>query len=112
MENIGGTLKKLRKDRGITQEELAKLINMERSTIANWERGAKRPSFDALVNYSLIFGVSLDELAGLKHISKVQTKIIYEYMLSDPLVNLLAERTGIPVKPLAAFIVAMKEVDA
>lgn len=111
MENIGETLKKLRKDRNLTQEELAKLINVERSTIANWERGAKQPGLDMLVQYSRLFGVSLDELVGLRHPPKVQVKIIYDRLLSDPLVNLLAERTGIPVKALAAFVAAMKEFD-
>jgi len=110
MENIGKTLKKLRKDRGITQEELAQLINVERSTVANWERGAKQPGLDRLIQYSRFFGVSLDELVGLGYPSKVQVKIIYDHLLADPLVNLLADRTGISARILAAFIAAMKEI--
>jgi transcriptional regulator with XRE-family HTH domain len=110
MENIGETLKKLRKDRKLTQGELAKLINVERSTLANWERGAKQPSLNILVQYARLFGVSLDELAGLGCPPKVQVKIIYDHMLSDPLVNLLAERTNIPARVLAAFIAAMREI--
>jgi len=111
MENIGETLKKLRKDRKLTQEELAKLIMVERSTIANWERGAKQPGLDILVQYSRLFGVSLDEMVGLEKPPKIQSKIIYDNMIADPVLNLLAERTGIPVKALAAFVAAMKEAD-
>jgi len=43
MESIGKKLKRLRVKMGITQEEVAKLINVRRETIGTWERGINIP---------------------------------------------------------------------
>ena len=43
---INETLKKLRKDRGLTQVEFAEKMNCNRQKIADWERGKSTPSSD------------------------------------------------------------------
>lgn len=56
------TLKNLRKEKNISQYDLAKDLNISRSVIAKWETGLVMPSdesIDLLVNY---FGISKDEL--------------------------------------------------
>ena len=60
---ISERLKFLRKQRKITQEELAKSINVERSSVGKYETGTT-PSMEILVRISNYFGVSVDFLLG------------------------------------------------
>ena len=48
-------LKQLRKDKNLTQLELANAINYSESIIRKWESGNKKPSFDALIALSKFF---------------------------------------------------------
>ena len=57
-------LKKIREDKNITQKQLAKDINISLSSIQNYERGSKKPSYDALIALADYFNVSLDDLVG------------------------------------------------
>ncbi len=57
-------LKQLRKEKGITQDKLAKHFNLCTSTVGNWEIGKRQPDHDMLRNLSDYFGVTLDYLMG------------------------------------------------
>ncbi|MBE3582375.1 MAG: helix-turn-helix transcriptional regulator [Thermoanaerobacteraceae bacterium] len=71
MNRFGETLKRLREQMHLRQNDLAEMAGVERSTVANWERGAKQPSLDTLVRLSEIFGVSPDELVGTTLATKI-----------------------------------------
>ena len=60
------TLKELRKTKGITQEQLADALNVERSSIGKYESPKKpvMPSSDVLMRMSDYFGVTIDYLLG------------------------------------------------
>ncbi|EOH61364.1 helix-turn-helix domain-containing protein [Enterococcus mundtii] len=60
--DFGKILKEKRHQAGITQEELAKRLNVNRSAISNWEIGRNYPDIHTLVEISTSLGVSLDEL--------------------------------------------------
>ena len=55
-------LQQLRKQKEITQEELAAAIFVSRTAISKWESGRGYPSIDSLKALSNFFGVSIDEL--------------------------------------------------
>ncbi len=55
-------LKSLRLERGYTQEQLGALINVRKSVISKYERGAVQPSQEVLFQLSDLFGVSIDYL--------------------------------------------------
>lgn len=55
-------LQKLRKDRGITQEELASELYVSRTAISKWESGRGYPNIDSLKAISEFFSVSVDDL--------------------------------------------------
>jgi transcriptional regulator with XRE-family HTH domain len=55
---------KLRKSKGITQEEMGKKLNVSRVSYSRWESGESKPSLDDLVFLADFFGVSLDYLVG------------------------------------------------
>lgn len=62
--SFGNNLKKIRQERSMTQEELAKKINTSRSNIANYENDKNMPSIDILNKLSEIFDCTIDYLLG------------------------------------------------
>lgn len=48
--------------KGITQEELAKILDTTQGTISNWERGDTEPDINALKAMAKYFGCSVDDL--------------------------------------------------
>lgn len=63
-------LQELRKNRGLTQEELAEALYVSRTAISKWESGRGYPSIDSLKEISKFFSVTIDELlSGEKLIS-------------------------------------------
>lgn len=55
---------KLRKQSGLSQEELGYKLNVTRQTVSKWELGQTTPEMDKLVSLSKIFGITLDELTS------------------------------------------------
>ena len=55
-------LQELRKQKGLTQEELAEKLYVSRAAISKWESGRGYPSIDSLKAISSFFTISLDEL--------------------------------------------------
>ena len=57
-------LKKLRKDNGLTQVDVASKLGISQQAYASWERGVKKPTQDNLVKIAQILNVSVDYLVG------------------------------------------------
>lgn len=60
--NFGKTLIALRKQRGLTQVDLARLINVSDKAVSKWETGKGYPEISLLLALSDLFGVSVDYL--------------------------------------------------
>ncbi|MBO1583001.1 helix-turn-helix transcriptional regulator [Bacillus sp. XF8] len=67
MRHFGNILKKLRKSRGLTQEQLSHKLNLSRSQIKNWETDRYQPDIDTLVSIASFFNVSVDVLIGFEN---------------------------------------------
>ena len=59
---LGQAIAKIRKERGLTQEAFAKMYNVTRQTVSNWENEKSYPDLSTLVKISDEFNVSLDVL--------------------------------------------------
>lgn len=59
------TFKKLRQEKGLTQVELAKILNIDQTTVSKWELGKAIPDTGLLIRLSSFFDVSTDYLLGL-----------------------------------------------
>ena len=55
-------LQELRKQKGLTQEELAEILFVSRSTISKWESGRGMPNIESLKAISKLFAVTLANL--------------------------------------------------
>ena len=61
---IGANIKRLRREKGITQEQLAEAMNVSCAAVSKWERGETFPDVTLLQPLAFYFGVSLDSLMG------------------------------------------------
>ena len=62
MLNINERLRELRVKFGYTQNQISKLLNIDRSTYAYYETGKTRPDVTSLMVLAKIYSISLDEL--------------------------------------------------
>ena len=67
-------LQELRKNRGLTQEELAAALYISRTAISKWESGRGYPSIDSLRGISTYFSVSIDELLSSEKLLSIAEK--------------------------------------
>lgn len=70
-------LQQLRKEKGLTQEELAEKLYVSRTAISKWESGRGLPSIDSLKEISKLFSVTIDDLLSgeeLLEIAEVENK--------------------------------------
>ena len=61
---IGEKIRQFRNVKGFSQEVLAEKLNVSRSAVAKWEADGGIPEIDNLLQLSLVFNVSIDELIG------------------------------------------------
>lgn len=57
-------LRWLREDTGMLRVDLARKLDITYQLYCDWERGAKRPSYEKLIKVADYYGVSLDYLLG------------------------------------------------
>ena len=60
--NIGAKIRLLRKEKRVTQEELAEYLHISSQAVSKWETGACSPDIDMLPKLAIFFGTSLDHL--------------------------------------------------
>ncbi|MBQ8333234.1 MAG: helix-turn-helix domain-containing protein [Clostridia bacterium] len=63
--NIGGVIRRLRAEKGITQEELADVLGVGFQAVSKWECGTTTPDIALLPEIALYFGVSMDTLFSM-----------------------------------------------
>lgn len=62
---MGDKLKELRKQKRLTQKQVADRIGLAISAVSSYEAGTRYPSYDVLVKLARIFHVSTDYLLGM-----------------------------------------------
>ena len=67
--SIGKTIKKLRAEKGVTQEELAKYLNITFQSVSKWETEAAAPDTMLLPQIAVFFGVAIDDLFSIGDIN-------------------------------------------
>lgn len=62
--NVGKNLSAIRKQHGMTQQELAEKLDVSRQAVSRWEQNVSEPSTENLIRLGALFGVSVDFLIG------------------------------------------------
>lgn len=79
-------LKFYRKERGLSQDDLAQQVHMTRQAVSKWESGSASPDLNSLVKLSAIFNVSLDNLVLGQSLTP-NRKIDSSKFVYDPIKN-------------------------
>ena len=64
MKHIGKTIMSIREEKGLTQQQIAELVNMHRSNYSRVEAGDRDLSLDAVNKIARYFGMTIDELVN------------------------------------------------
>lgn len=63
---IGTNIKRLRQNKGITQEQLGDAVGVSGQAVSKWENESTLPDILSLPKLADYFGISIDELMGYK----------------------------------------------
>lgn len=80
---IGEKIALLRKEKNITQTELAEYLFLAPQTVSRWEVGSGAPEITLLPKIATFFGVSIDELFGLTSLKRTEDLVSKYSVLRD-----------------------------
>ena len=81
-EKIGTFLKELRKEKNMTQEQLAEKLNVNNRTISRWENARTMPDFDMMIELAKLYDVSIEELLNGERTADMMNKQTEETLYS------------------------------
>ncbi|EHQ90966.1 helix-turn-helix domain-containing protein [Desulfosporosinus youngiae] len=113
---LGKRLQQLRNKFGLTQEELAKILCMSRSTYAQYEVDRRKPDYDTLQRIADYFKVSTDFLLGRTEHSVIEESYFPSRLrmireLNDISLEQLAESLNLPLTEISQFETGEKNPD-
>lgn len=91
---IGKFISELRKEQGLTQEQLGEIIGVTNKTVSRWETGVYLPPADALLIMSEKFGVSINEILSGKRLTNEE----YKKTAEENLVQIINSRFSLKEK--------------
>lgn len=65
MMNFGESFKNIRKQCGLSQQEVADKLQIKQSSVSDWENDVSRPDYEKLIALSELYDVTLYELLGI-----------------------------------------------
>ena len=70
--NIGETIKRMRKEKEITQEEFSQVLGVSCQSVSRWENGSCYPDIELVPTIASFFDVSTDKLMGVDEITEME----------------------------------------
>ena len=106
--NIGKTIVTKRREKGLTQEDLAAYIGVSKASVSKWETGQSYPDITLLPQLGAYFNISIDELMGYSpQLTPADIKALYHRLADDfatrPVAEVLAECETIIKKYYSCF---------
>ena len=83
--NFAESLKKLRIQKGLTQEDLAEKMGMAKSSISMYETGNRKPSFEVLESFADFFNVNMNILTGSQKEKGIRIPILGRVVAGIPI---------------------------
>lgn len=83
---MGKEIRRLRNDRGLTQEALAAALNVTAQTVSKWELGNSMPDVQLLPELAVYFGVSIDQLFAMtpeQQMERIENRIYARGMFDE-----------------------------
>lgn len=96
----------LRKEKGLTQLELAEAVNVSRQAVSKWESGGGTPSTENLRGLSELYGVSVDYLLNEEEREPENGSAPKDELGNSP-VPVLEEKRRVPIKWIVVALVVL-----
>lgn len=103
-QTMGEMIATLRKEKSMTQLQLAEKMGVTDKAVSKWERNLSCPDIDSLPLLAEIFGISVDELIQVKQHGKEEKPA---EKITDTILNVIPMAMGVAVTVLAV----MKQLD-
>ena len=87
MTELKDKIKKLRTERGLTQEAVAEHLGISSQTVSKWERGLLSPDISLLPKIALLFDCSVDSLFDMDQVWGVEHRRKFEEKNKRPLLQ-------------------------
>ncbi len=72
LEKIGSFLSQLRKEQGLTQEQLGEKLGVTNKTVSRWETGTYLPPVEMLQALSELYGITINEIISAQRLSRTE----------------------------------------
>lgn len=87
---FSGRLREIRKEKGLTQAELAQMIGVSPSSVKKWENGDVLPNIKIIASLGMALDITLDYLCGVTDVKRTLSEVSpinkrYEVFCSLPL---------------------------
>lgn len=104
MKNIGETIASLRKNKGMTQNELAEKMNVTDKAVSKWERDLSCPDINTISKLAEILDVSVEELLIAKKKEDSNTKM-------KDLINLIFKAVALAMGIAVVVLNILNQID-
>ena len=104
MKSIGETIASLRKQKGMTQNELAEKMNVTDKAVSKWERDLSCPDANTISKLANILDVSVEELLKAKKKDEPNTKI-------KDLINLIFKAVALAMGIAVVVLNILNQID-
>ena len=104
MKSIGETIAYLRKEKGMTQNELAEKMNVTDKAVSKWERDLSCPDINTISKLADILDVSVEELLKAKKRENSNTKM-------KDLVNLIFKAVALAMGIAVVVLNILNQID-
>ena len=111
-QSFGDTLRNLRLEKNLSQQQLAQRLYVNRSSVANWESGRRIPDLTLLTRIARVLNVDISVLAGAGQLNPDSFEVIIvddESILLSGAIPILSET--MPRATITGFLKASEAVD-
>lgn len=105
--NIGLTISSVRKEKNMTQIELAKKLNVTDKAVSKWERGISCPDINTIPQLAEILGISTDELMGCSEQNNCNNEVMSKRNIKN-IVQLILKAVGMAMGIASLTLLILK----
>ncbi len=106
---IGQFIKSLRKEKSLTQREVAERLNVSEKTISKWETGNGMPEVSLMLPLCKLFGISINELLSGERLDEKQYVVKAEENMAC-LVDRTSPRKKIVISTISSILVTLSSL--
>ena len=109
METLGQRISRLRKENGLTQEDIAKKFNISTQAVSKWEKDSTSPDISILRDLSKFLGVTIDYLLSgeEEQIVKIEKKDMNKMIFKIKIISSSGDKVNVNL-PMPIILLALE----